>query len=562
MSLMEKTALWTETSYNAYGAPSPSLARRSSSMGSLFLRRRLRGTSPGAFAAIRFLALSIVLVFGTFTFFHRDSEIQVISLWPAESHEEQHQFAELKYEKDVDEASKNSQAAHSITSYPDPTKSEALLEFWNDLVALLNETEPTVAAIRPAKQASNKDEPVSILEAKPLPRLDLINMTEADVLSMKKAHTSMMKGVEKLGPSLPYLHGTRGIVMSAGGKYFGEVITSIRMLRRTGSQLPVEVFLDSRQNYDAQTCETTLPAMNARCYIMEDVWKTTPGIAAMATAQSKVFALLFSSFEDVMFLDADAFPVRNPDNLLTQEPYASRGLVTWPDASVSTTSHWFYEVARTPMPLDARRSTDSSVMLFSKRIHSSSLLMATYYNYFGPKHYYPLISQASHEDGYKETFLQAAMVWDESFYDVKTPARILGAQRNGTRQASGMMQSNAIQDFKIQKQAKEVGKVPTFDEKFRVEEAEFYARPMFVHSNLIKMDLRHLFDKPDVFVDQAGKKMRIWGSRDDVVDAFEYDLEQVLWNEMEDAACGMGGMTTECNAIRKHNREVFGMSLV
>jgi hypothetical protein len=44
--------------------------------------------------------------------------------------------------------------------------------------------------------------------------------------------------------------------------------------------------------------------------------------------QLKFFALLFSSFEEVLFLEADAFPVHDLNHLLRVEPFISTGLVT------------------------------------------------------------------------------------------------------------------------------------------------------------------------------------------------------------------------------------------
>lgn len=77
--------------------------------------------------------------------------------------------------------------------------------------------------------------------------------------------------------------------------------------------------------------ERTLPSLNTRCVVLSDMWNTTDNLETLLKYQYKVVALLFSSFEEVIFLDSDAFPVRSPDNLLDSERYKSSRLVMWPD---------------------------------------------------------------------------------------------------------------------------------------------------------------------------------------------------------------------------------------
>ena len=279
--------------------------------------------------------------------------------------------------------------------------------------------------------------------------------------------------------------------MTAGGLYFGVAITSVRMLRRAGSILPVEVFLDSWNDYDISSCERILPALNARCIVMSEVWNKTPKFGKLNKNQYKVFALLFSSFEEVLFLDADAFPAHNPDVLFDVEPFKSTGLITWPDFWVSTTSHYFYEIAGIETPsLDTRRSSESGIMLYNKRRHANSLLLATYYNYYGPAHYYSLLSQGAAGEGDKETFLHAAMALGEPFYAVHNRVRVIGDKLNGTWQTAGMTQSDPVEDWA---QARTASLDPDTVEKKEVEEP----RPLFIHNNIVKLDVNHLFASID-----------------------------------------------------------------
>jgi alpha 1,2-mannosyltransferase len=63
---------------------------------------------------------------------------------------------------------------------------------------------------------------------------------------------------------------------------------------------------------------------------------------------------------------------------------------------VSTASHLFYDIFRIDVaPMNFRRASESGIILYSKRRHAAGLLLATYYNYFGPDFYYPLLTQGA-----------------------------------------------------------------------------------------------------------------------------------------------------------------------
>ena len=188
--------------------------------------------------------------------------------------------------------------------------------------------------------------------------------------------------------------------MTAGGKYINVLLVSLRMLRRSESHLPAEIFFDKWTPEVRNLCDKILPDLNARCLVFGEIWTSTSSMRKLQSYQLKIFALLFSTFEEVLFLDADAFPGFNPDALFISEPFAGAGLVTWPDFWAVTSSATFFEVAKLPFAeISDRASTESGVLMVSKRRHSRTLLLAAYYNYFGPGIYYPLLSQGAQGEG-------------------------------------------------------------------------------------------------------------------------------------------------------------------
>lgn len=162
-------------------------------------------------------------------------------------------------------------------------------------------------------------------------RPDLLKIPQQDVERMRDAHARFVSRIPELAQKLTYANGTRGIAVAASGNLLPVFLVSLKMLRRTGSILPVEVFMESKDMYEKEICEIVLPPMNATCMIFSEVLEAVPQRLEMSRYQLKALALAFSSFEDVLLLDADNLPIEQPEHLLDSEPFLSKGFVSWPD---------------------------------------------------------------------------------------------------------------------------------------------------------------------------------------------------------------------------------------
>lgn len=72
------------------------------------------------------------------------------------------------------------------------------------------------------------------------------------------------------------------------------------------------------------------------------------------------------------------------------------------------------------------------------------------YNVYGPKYYYPLLSQGSQGEGDKETFAAAAIYLDQPYYLVERSVDPLGFFQKNNQQdfrGVGMLQYDPIDDF-------------------------------------------------------------------------------------------------------------------
>ena len=446
----------------------------------------------------------------------------------------------------------------SVTNRPSP----AVVDYWQRWALVILAAKPMIPHVELRIGAASIMEPHGTPkfgkeEDDRQPTPDQSVLSKADVQSLRRSHAILLEYPgfnETREEALKLFRGT-GIVMVAGGRYYAPAIVSIRMLRRTNSTLPVQLYLQSSSEYEPHICEEVLPALNAECFVIEDYLRSdTP--FKVTHYQLKVLAILFSSFESLIFLDADCIPLHDPLELLTSEPFLSTGLVSWPDYWIATEDPAFYTIAGfkaypTGLPL---RSSESGQLLISKEKHLSSLLLAAYYNVYGPTHYYPILSQGAPGEGDKDTFLAGAIVLHRSWYRVKEHTGSVGfSDYQGGFHGKGMIQYDAHEEWSLREYTHTA-----------------QPRPFFLHANTPKMNVGRLVlgEEKELFMPYAGgaeEPVRLWGPKDKMVSKFDYDVEKVVWEIMVDMACELEGVLRDwkkikhvCRKARAHWDAVFG----
>jgi alpha 1,2-mannosyltransferase len=431
------------------------------------------------------------------------------------------------------------------------------IAFWASLATLYNQSQPGVAGIK--KDKSTKVISFDSLDFEDTDRQPIqhLLMSDKEVGKMQKAHAQFKKAIEEDPPSLVYSPGTRGIVVTAGGKYLPLVVISLRVMKRIGNTMPMEVFLETAAEYESHICEQVLPSLNARCVILSEIMDPVPHPVQLKAYQLKIFALIFSSFEEVMFLDADSWPTQNPAPLFDCEPFLSTGLVTWPDFwAISPSEHW-YTISNSPVPpMTKRASSETGEILISKSRHEMTLLLASYYNYFGPGQYYRLFSQGAAGEGDKETFLAAADVLNAPYYAVSEPIIAIG-HLTGTKLAgSAMVQFDPREDYAL-----------TSAGKWRVKNKNVAPRPkpMFIHANFPKLNPGVIYDNAKITKMANGTMRRAWDIPPALQDDLGVDVERRFWEEAEWVACNLEtkfrnwySLTGTCDKARSYYKNVFG----
>lgn len=404
-------------------------------------------------------------------------------------------------------------------------------DFWKALQPIIERHNPNC----PSPEKLDDANALHFDPTKDQPRPDLTRMSEEDVKSMERAHAAFLDDVKNAGEDLEPVHtpGKRGLVSTAGATYLPVFVSSLRMLRRAGSTLPVEVYMKDAGEYEKRVCNDVLPMLDARCLVLGDV----VGKGKIEHYQLKIFAVLFSSFEEIVWMDADCFPLGKPEELLDSDPFKSSGLVTWPDFWGSSASPLYYKISHQEAPpMTARQSSETGIFLVSKKTHMLPLLLAAYYNYYGPSHYFRLLTQGGPGEGDKETFLQAATAVGAPFYTVSERVQAIGHWNGESLSGSAMAQSDPREDF-----------VLTSQDKWRTKDPAVALPPriFFVHANYPKFN-----PGDNVFgtswettptVKQDGSDGRAWTAPPDTLKRFGYDVERAYWEEIKWVTCHLEG---------------------
>lgn len=400
-----------------------------------------------------------------------------------------------------------------------------------------------------------------------------LHLDDSQVASMKEAHSHVVKNLPDKLPE--NLYSGDGIVYVAGGKFNWLTLLSIKSVRALGSKLPIEVIIPTLDQYEADLCARVFPALNARCiylpYVLgdgsSDSYVTKFKIDGY---QYKALAVLVLSFENVLLLDSDNFPVHAPDFFFDSEPFKSLGLIVWPDFWKRATSPHYYkiagiEVSQTQLsplydegggqyddvkpnsaplnlkeiPLHRRKgsipdpTSESGQLMISKKSHIRPLLLALYYNLYGPKYYYPLFSQGSDGQGDKETFLAATTVLQKPFYQVGQFLIAFGYfDSHNDFKGTGMGQFDPVEDYLSIVKRKQAGTTSTdrdrpFEERPRV---------FFVHANHPKLEPWGL-KKDGLIYDEKGSRLRMYGKG--MKKRIGYDFEAAQWSNMKSLLCDL-----------------------
>ena len=174
---------------------------------------------------------------------------------------------------------------------------------------------------------------------------------------VEEAHRQLLDWFCDSIPEYPSGFEGRGIVTCAGGSiYFTCAFVMISILRETGCTLPVEVWHLGWREMDQHMRGLLESLGNVTVIDAHEIEHALPEAErprALGGWESKAFAIRHSRFREVLFVDADQVPVKDPEYLFDSEAYREAGSILWPDLC----NQWGYDVtaqafrtARLPVP--------------------------------------------------------------------------------------------------------------------------------------------------------------------------------------------------------------------
>ncbi len=154
------------------------------------------------------------------------------------------------------------------------------------------------------------------------------NSFDKQPLSIHSARLALEQKIKTLN-EYPETSKDRGVVICGGGKYFSHAWVCIKMLRSMGCHLPVELWHLGAKEMPRELQELVAPLM-VKCVDAHLIRRRHPA-RSLRGWELKPYSILHSSFKEVLLLDADNVPIRNPEYLFESQQFIQTGAVFWPD---------------------------------------------------------------------------------------------------------------------------------------------------------------------------------------------------------------------------------------
>ncbi|KAI0811300.1 glycosyltransferase family 71 protein [Xylaria sp. FL0064] len=182
----------------------------------------------------------------------------------------------------------------------------------------------------------------------------------------------------------------RGIVLTAGDDQAKFLLTTIYTFRELGCDLPIEIMylgdddLDEDHRFELETL-SGVTTRDISQMVDDEGWK-------LAGWAIKPFAMLMSSFREVIFIDADSFFFRDPAKLFEDPDYKKTGALFFRDRTIMPESKrkWLMQILPRPIHKLAKESSwwkgtsghyqESGVVVIDKFKHFISMLLICRFN--------------------------------------------------------------------------------------------------------------------------------------------------------------------------------------
>jgi hypothetical protein len=186
-----------------------------------------------------------------------------------------------------------------------------------------------------------------------------------------------LEGFLANAPRPPTGYRGRGIVVCGGGaRCFVNAWVCLNALRRLGCRLPIQVWHLGRREMD-RAMERLLAPLQVECVDASRIQRHDP-VRRIGGWELKPYAILFSPFREVLLLDADNMPTREPTFLFDLQQFRDSGALFWPDFGRSRKAEAIWRSCGMEVP--AEPEFESGQIVVDKRRCWPALRLALWFN--------------------------------------------------------------------------------------------------------------------------------------------------------------------------------------
>lgn len=248
-------------------------------------------------------------------------------------------------------------------------------------------------------------------------------------------------------PEYPMHFSGKGIVICGGGiKYFTCSWVGVHLLRNNGCKLPIELW-----HQDGELNEETITKLQELDVVCKNVKDYTSSV--IQGYEIKPFAIINSSFKEVLFLDADNNSVSDPTHLFKHPEYKKNGAAFWPDLWKTDANNPIWKIVEADDYEEYEQ--ESGQILINKESCWAALNLCMYFNQNKETYYQFLL-------GDKDTFRFAWKALRKPYTMISTPVAFCGY-------------SGALNKL--------------FSKGVAMVQHDFEGKIIFIHQNLAKWDV-------------------------------------------------------------------------
>lgn len=182
----------------------------------------------------------------------------------------------------------------------------------------------------------------------------------------------------------------QGVVVIGGRSHFSangsqdytlDALLSIAALRHTGCSLPVELWHDHDPELSGDIGVQAASALSAAGgpVLLRDVTEVLGG-SNLTGYMLSTFVLVHSSFELLLYIDADNLAIADPTPLFAAPEFTETGALFWPDPQIFEEAGLIWRVLGCSSSSIPARAIENGQMLINSTRHRRSLELANFFN--------------------------------------------------------------------------------------------------------------------------------------------------------------------------------------